>query len=200
VTPQSTDRTMLYRSEDGERLEHARLRAGDAGGIADGTVIGVFEGRPIRVRYEITCDSRWHVRNVSVESIAIVRDLLSLSADEDGTWRRVDGGLLEEPIFRCADVAIALTPAPHALTIRRLALAEHQAAIVSVASIAIPSMTTRLIEHRYTCLELGADGSRYRFEDFDSGERSELQIDSDGVIAAYDKHFTRIWPAVTTAT
>jgi hypothetical protein len=192
---QATDRTMLYRSADGERLEHARLRSSDAGGVADGTVIGIWERRPIRVRYEITCDSRWAVRNVSVESIAIGRDLLSLSADEDGTWRRVDGGVLEEPVFRCLDVALRLTPAPHALAIRRLSLEAGQSSIVTVAAIAIPGMTVRMVEHRYTALDVGADGSRYRFEDFDTGERSELSIDSDGVIAAYDKHYIRIWPA-----
>ena len=195
----AVDRTLLYRSADGERLEHARLRTGEAGGIADGAIVGLFEHRPIRVRFEITCDSRWHARNVSVETIADERVLLSISADEDGTWRRVDGGVLDVPIFRCFDVAIGQTPTPMALAIRRLALEPRQAAIVNVAAIDVPTMTIRAAEHRYTCLERAAAASRYRFEDFDSGERAEIRIDADGAIAAYEGRFTRLWPMLLPA-
>lgn len=190
----AVDRTLLYRSADGERHEYARLRSSEAGGVADGTVIGLLAGRPLRMRYEITCDSRWHARNVSVEAIAISRELISLSADDDGTWRRVDGAVLDVPIFRCYDVAVAHSPAPKALTIRRLALEPKAAAIVNVAVIDVPSMAIRAAEHRYTCLEIAEDFSRYRFEDFDSGERSEIRIDADGAIASYEGHFTRLWP------
>ncbi len=188
------DRTVLYRSIDGDRLEYARLRISEAGGVGDGTVVGLFEGSPLRVRHEVTCDSRWHVRNVSIEVVEFGRELISLSADEDGIWRRVDGGALAAPIFHCFDVAVELTPVPVALTLRRLALEPREAAIVSVASVAVPSLDVRLIEHRYTCLSDEGDVRRYRLENFDSGERTEIRVDADGVVAAQEGTYKRIWP------
>ncbi|GAC1417947.1 MAG: putative glycolipid-binding domain-containing protein [Candidatus Velthaea sp.] len=189
------DRTLLYRSADGNRLEYSRIRTGDSGGVADGTIVGLIAGRPLRMRYEITCDSRWHARNVSVELLAGGRELLSISADDDGTWKRVDGGVLECPIFRCSDVAIALSPMSCALTIRRLALEPRQAAIVNAAAIDPDTLEVRMVEHRYTCLDLGAHESLYRFENFDNGERRTIRIDADGVVAADEGAFTRLYPA-----
>lgn len=185
---------MLYRSIDGERIEHARLRISEAGGVADGTIVGLHAGRPLRVRHELTCDSRWHVRNVSVEVVAAGRELLSLGADEDGIWRRVDGGILEAPIFNCFDVALPLTPLPTALTIRRIALEPREAAIVNVAEILFPALDVRAVEHRYTCLAVESDHSLYRFENFDSGERSLIRVDVHGVVSAQEGTFTRVWP------
>lgn len=189
------DRTLLYRSADGDRLEYARLRSGESGGVADGTIVGLAAGGPVRIRYEITCDSRWHARNVSVELLTTGRELLSMSADDDGTWKRVDGGVLEQPIFRCFDVAIPLSPMSAALTIRRLALEPRQAAIVNAAAVDPHTLEVRLVEHRYTCLDAGADERLYRFENFDSGERRLVRIDADGVIAADEGAFTRLYPA-----
>jgi len=192
---QSVDRTILYRSIDGNRLELARVRLSEAGGIADGTIIGLHGDRPLRVRHEYTCDSRWHVRHVSVEVLAVERSLVSLAADEDGIWRRVDGGTLELPIFNCFDVAVALTPLPVALTLRRIALEPREAAIVNVASIDIPSLDIRVIEHRYTYLSLDDGRRRYRLENFDTGERSLISVDADGVVATYEAMFARVWPS-----
>lgn len=190
----SIDRTVLYRSIDGGRIEHARLRLGDAGGVVDGTIVGVFADDALRIRHEYTCDSRWHVRNASIEVLAAGRGILALSADDDGIWRRVDGGVLDVPLFNCFDVAVELTPLPVALTLRRLALRPREAAIVNVASIAIPSLAVRMIEHRYTRLEPADGMHRYRLENFDSGEGSLITLDSDGVVAAYEAAYTRLWP------
>jgi hypothetical protein len=191
---QSVDRTMLYRSIDGSRLEHARMRLSEAGGVADGTIIGLYAERPVRIRHEYTCDSRWHVRNVSVEVVSHERSLLSLVADEDGIWRRVDGGLLDVPIFNCFDVAVGLTPLSLAFTLRRIALEPREAAIVNVASIAIPSLEIGLIEHRYTYLADEHGHRRYRLENFDSGERSVITLDADGVVESYEALCDRVWP------
>lgn len=193
--PQSVDRTIVYRSIDGERLEHARLRLGAAGGVAEGTIIGLLAGAPLRVRHEYTCDSRWHVRNASVEVVAGERNLIALAADEDGIWRRVDGGVLEQPIYHCFDVAVAVTPLPVALTLRRLGLEPRQAAIVNVASISVPSLEVRMVEHRYTCLSTDDEQRRYRLENFDTGERSHIELDRDGVVVTDEAAFARIWPS-----
>ncbi len=192
--PATIDRTLVYRSVDGDRIEHAHVRISDAGGVADGTIVGVLNDEPLRVRHELTCDSRWHVRNANVEVVAFERRLLSMSADEDGIWRRVDGGTLDVPLYHCFDVAIAGTAMPALLSIRRMALELREAAIVSVAQIAIPSLDVRLIEHRYTYLAVEDRTHVYRFENFDSGERTLVRIDPDGLVTAFDGMLTRVWP------
>jgi len=192
----SVDRTILYRSTDANRLEHARVRLSEAGGIAEGTIIGLFADRPLRVRHEYTCDSRWHIRNASIEVVADERALLALAADEDGIWRRVDGGNLDVPVYNCFDIAVALTPLPIALTLRRLDLRPREAAIVNVVNVEIPSLDVRIIEHRYTALEAEAGSRCYRLENFDSGERSLITLDADGVVATYESAFARLWPSV----
>jgi hypothetical protein len=35
---------------------------------------------------------------------------------------------------------------------------------------------------------------RYRLENFDSGERSLITIDGDGIVASYEALYTRLWP------
>ncbi len=188
------DRTLVYRSIDTHRLEYARLRLSEAGGVGDGTIVGTYADRPLRVRHEYTCDSRWHLRNVSVEVLGVGRTLISLAADEDGIWRRVDGETLQSPIFHCYDVAVGLTPLPTAFTLRRIALEPRQAAIVNVASIELPSLDVRLVEHRYTCLSAESGRRRYRFENFDSGERALIEVDDDGVVVTHEGLITRRWP------
>lgn len=192
---ESVDRTLVYRSIDGRRLEYARMRFGDAGGVADGTIVGTYGGAPLRIRHEYTCDSRWHVRNVSVEVLAAERALISLSADEDGIWRRVDGGTLETPVYNCFDIAIALSPLPAALTLRRIGLEPRESAIVNVASIDVATLNVRMIEQRFTGLSDAGDTRRYRMENFDSGERFAIELDADGVVVDYEGVVARVWPA-----
>src|ERR1700694_5664786 len=93
----SRERTLIYTSLDGGTFEHARMRTGETGAAADGAIVGVRGGRPIRLRSGTSCDSRWHVRSASIEAMETGRALLALAADEDGTWQRVDGGVLDEP-------------------------------------------------------------------------------------------------------
>jgi len=188
------ERTLVYAAPDGLAYEHARMRTSESGAAADGAIVGLREGQPIRLRYEITCDSRWHVRSASVEAMELGRTLLALAADEDGTWQRVDGGVLDEPLYRAYDVSLPLTPVTTALTIRRLALEPGQSQTARVCAIDVPTLRVRLVEHRYTCLAIEADESRYRFESPAGGQRATIIIDSDGVVREYEGGFRRIWP------
>jgi hypothetical protein len=195
VTPiAARERTLVYTAPDGLTYEHARIRTSESGAAADGAIVGLREGQPIRLRYEVTCDSRWHVRSASVEAMELGRTLLALAADEDGTWQRVDGGVLDEPLYRAYDVSLPLTPVTTALTIRRLALEPGQSQTARVCEIDVPTLRVRLVEHRYTCLALEADESRYRFESLAGGQRATIIIDSDGVVREYEGGFRRIWP------
>ena len=195
MTPTTAyERTLVYTAPNGLTYEHARIRTSESGAAADGAIVGLREGQPIRLRYEITCDSRWHVRSASVEAMELGRTLLALAADEDGTWQRVDGGVLDEPLYRAYDISLPLTPVTTALTIRRLALEPGESQTARVCAIDVPTLRVRLVEHRYTCLAIEADESRYRFESLADGQRATIIIDSDGVVREYEGGFRRIWP------
>ncbi len=43
------------------RLEHLRLVVHNSGVVADGMVLGLAEGHPFRVAYEVHCDAGWRV-------------------------------------------------------------------------------------------------------------------------------------------
>ena len=47
-------------------------------------------------------------------------------------------------------------------------------------------------EQRYTCLERGETGGRYRYE---SGDFSvDLPVDADGLVVDYPGYWRRVWP------
>ena len=69
------------------RLGHLRLAVRDSGVVADGVVLGVTEGRPFRVAYEVRCDRLWRVRAARVGAPG-EPPRVELVSDGDGTGRR----------------------------------------------------------------------------------------------------------------
>ena len=59
-------REVLWSAWDEPGLEHVRLAVGESGVVADGLVLGVPEGRPLRIAYEVRCDRLWRVRTARV--------------------------------------------------------------------------------------------------------------------------------------
>jgi hypothetical protein len=47
-------------------LGHLRLAVRDSGVVADSVVLGVAEGRPFRLAYEVRCDANWRGRAARV--------------------------------------------------------------------------------------------------------------------------------------
>ena len=46
----------MWTAWDRPGLGHLRLAVRDSGVVADGVVLGVAEGRPFRISYEVRCD------------------------------------------------------------------------------------------------------------------------------------------------
>jgi len=94
-------------------------------------LIGVAEGRPFRVAYEVRCDIGWRVRVVRVgapDSELPAVDQLS----DGGNWTMYDGRLVPE-LEGCMDVDISVTPFTNTLPIQKLGLAPTESPEVSVA-------------------------------------------------------------------
>ena len=47
-------------------LGHLRLAIRESGVVADGLVLGVSDGHPFRLSYEVRCDPYWRVRAARV--------------------------------------------------------------------------------------------------------------------------------------
>ncbi len=186
------DREIMWAPWNGPGLEHLRLARGEAGVVADGMVIGMRDGRPFRVRYIITCDVGWRVRELRLFSLDEDDRRLHVRADGAGRWETAGGGPLPE-LDGCLDVDIAATPFTNTLPIRRLNLRPGQSRDITVAYVAVPGFEIRPAPQRYTAVERGADGGLYTYEGLSTGFVADLPVDADGVVVDYPRLCRRVW-------
>ncbi len=170
-------------------LGHLRLEMYD-GLVADGLVLGVTEGRPFRVAYEVHCDVSWRVRAVRVGVPSSELPEVDLLADGEGNWTMPDGRAVPE-LEGCIDVDISVTPFTNTLPIRRLDLAPTESAEVSVAYVEGTELQAWPEPQRYTCLEKSDRGGLYRFLSLDGGFTADLPVDADGLVLDYPGLFRR---------
>jgi|SRR5688572_23230263 len=85
---------VMWSAWDGPGLGHLRLTVRGSGVVTDGIALGVEEGQPFRLAYEVRCDAYWRVRaaRVGVPSEPPKVELLS---DGEGNWTGPDGQCLE---------------------------------------------------------------------------------------------------------
>lgn len=172
-------------------MEHFRIAMYPEEIVADGLVLGLENDTAYRLRYKIRCDLQWRVRHAE---ISIVNDNrgLSLSPLGEGRWFDESGGGI--PVLDgCLDVDITATPFTNTLSIRRLALKQGESADIQVAYITIPELQVTVDEQRYTCVDAGDTGSRYKFEQRGSGFTATIRVDTDGLVEEYPELFRRVW-------
>jgi uncharacterized protein len=125
-------REVMWSAWDAPGLEHLRLTMHNGGVIANGIVIGLSDGCPFSVAYEVRCDVRWRVRAVRTGVPGSEPPGVDLLSDGEGNWTTPDGRALPE-LRGCIDVDISVTPFTNTLPIRRLGLAATESAELSVA-------------------------------------------------------------------
>lgn len=185
-------REVAWSAWSGLGTEHLLLVVGDDGVAADGLIVGLMEGEPLRTRYEVRCDRLWRVRAVRVSapgpgSSAPFVDLL---ADGEGNWTTRDGEGVPG-LEGCIDVDISATPFTNTLPIRRLGLTPGESAELSVAYVDVREMRAWPEWQRYTCLQRGAEGGLYRYESLDGGFTADLPVDAEGLVLDYPGLFRR---------
>ena len=57
-----TIREAMWSAWQGPGLRHLRLAVRESGVVADGLVLGMADGHPFRLSYEVRCDPYWRVR------------------------------------------------------------------------------------------------------------------------------------------
>jgi uncharacterized protein len=185
-------REVMWTAWQGPGLAHLRLAVRDSGIVADGLVLGVAEGRPFRIAYDVRCDRLWRVRatRVGVPGEPPKAELLS---DGEGNWTRPDGRAVTY-LEGCEYVDISETPFTNTLPIRRLGLGAGESAEICVAYFEGAELQPWPERQRYTCLEKGSSGGLYRFLSRDGGFTADLLVDADGLVFDYPELFKRALP------
>ena len=173
-------------------LGQLRLAVRDSGVVADGLVLGVDEGRPFRIAYEVRCDADWRVRAARV-GVPGEPPKVELFSDGEGNWAGPDGRVVTY-LEGCQYVDISETPFTNTLPIRRLGLAPSESAEISVAYFDGTELQPWPELQHYACLEKGDGGGLYRFLSLDSGFTADLLVDADGLVVDYPGLFRRALP------
>ena len=186
-------REVMWSAWDGPGLGLLRLSVREGGVVADGLVLGVAEGRPFRLAYDIRCDARWRVRAARV-GVPGQPPEVGLLSDGEGNWTGPDGRALTY-LDGCECVDISETPFTNTLPIRRLRLAPGESAEVSVAYIDGTSLQPWPEPQKYTCIEKDDRGGLYRYLSLDGGFTADLPVDADGLVLDYPGLFRRAFQA-----
>jgi hypothetical protein len=182
----------LWRSPDGARFEHVRLRESGQGFEADGLVIRSGADEDVRVRYRITGDASWRTRTVRVESLDGRREPLLLTSDGEGHWHAANGAPVPA-LAGCSDVDVFASPFTNTIPIRRLALEPGASAEIKAAFVRIPELDVEPHRQRYTRLHQQEGNDVYRYESVDTGFSAHLPVDAEGLLLEYPGYFVREW-------
>jgi hypothetical protein len=185
-------REVMWSAWEKPGLGHLRLAVRESGVVADGITLGVAEGRPFRLAYEVRCDAYWRVRATRL-GVPGRPPKVELLSDGENNWTWPDGravGYLEG----CRYVDIAETPFTNTLPIKRLGLAPGESAEIKVAYFDGAELQPWPEPQRYACLEKGDGGGLYRFESLDGGFTADLPVDPDGLVLDYPGLFKRALP------
>lgn len=185
-------REVLWSAWDEPGLQHLRLTVRDSGVVADGLVLGLAEGYPLRVAYEVRCDANWRVRAVRA-GVPGESPKVELFSDGKGNWTTSDGRPLAN-LEGGEYVDVSVTPFTNTLPIRRLGLAPGESADISVVYFDGTDLQPWPEPQRYTCLEKGDGGGLYRYLSLDGGFTADLPVDVDGLVLDYPELFRRTLP------
>jgi hypothetical protein len=186
-------RAVVWESLDGPGVEHLRLSQSAAGLVASGVVNSMRPQYAFRLHYVVSAGPDWRVNEITLNLAAPTTSELHLHCDEQLHWRHHDGEPVPE-LDGCAIVDISATPFTNTLAIRRGDLEPGQSRQFDVAYFAVPELRFSRVRQRYTCLERGPSGGRYRYEGLGSGFSAELRVDADGLVIDYPGLFRRLPP------
>lgn len=130
-------------------MEYFSLARNETGWHLRGTIVGEFDGRPTRIRYEVACDSVWKARSVHVGMRrGTSEEAIHLVIRENGAWT-VNNRPHDELSGRL-DVDLDATPATAISPIRRMAPLDGTIATFDTASIRAPQLDVAPTSQRYT--------------------------------------------------
>ena len=174
--------TMLWRRLDAPGHDVGALLAAPGGPALCGMATFRDQGVPCAIRYQVTCDARWHTISARVDGWRDGRLVELRIRASDGSWFLNDRPCVS--VAGCVDVDLSFTPATNLLPLRRLRLAVGAAAEVRSAWLAWPDAELAPLRQRY--VRRSADTYAYE-ADVPGGGRfaATLRVSPDGWVLDY---------------
>lgn len=186
------ERHIVWQALEEPRLEHLHLREFADRIVADGALVGVVDGQPLRLRYSVQCDRDYRFQTCRLRLTQPWVGELELVLKPDGAWV-MPSGLAIDGLAGSREIDISASPWTNTLPIRRLALQPDAPAEIEVAYITIPELSVRQDRQRYTLLSTASDRRIYRFESLASGFTADILVDQDGLVLDYPGLFRSVW-------
>jgi hypothetical protein len=160
---------------DACRLE----RAGDGWRLEGAAVFRDETGPPARLAYEVECDQGWRTRRGRVRGWLGSRPIDLVIARGAAGWTL--NGAVVHGLEDCVDLDFGFTPATNVLPLRRLALAEGQAAEAPAAWLDAAAGTLTRLPQRY----VRRSAATYWYESPTSGYTGLLEMAASGFVQRY---------------
>lgn len=177
LTPEAT---ILWRRLDTPGHDGCRLLRHADGWEVEGAAVFREGGAPARLAYRLVCDAAWRTVRGEVHGWLDAREVdYSVARSPEGQWAL--NGQAVPHLETCVDLDLGFTPATNLTQLRRIALAEGQAADVPVAWLDIAAGTLTILEQRY---ERRSD-STYWYEAPPFDYRALLEVDASGFVRRY---------------
>ena len=172
-------------------LECARVELGRDTIVASGIVVSVFDEKPLRLTYTLTCDSGWLFRRATIELDAGAARVIRQIEVSDATWK-IDGSVRSE-LEGCVDIDIMGSPITNTLPVRRLTWRTGETRELKMAYIRLPDLEVAPALQRYTRLDDSASSAnpsqRFTYLSVASGFTAEVVMDSEGFVL----HYPPVW-------
>ncbi|PPA93559.1 putative glycolipid-binding domain-containing protein [Brevibacillus laterosporus] len=183
-----TTTDIFWRPSIGSGYEHLQLSKDDQQITVDSLVIGKTEEQTIfRVQYQISLDTNWNVRKVTIQCVGQEPSLI-LSSNGNGEWRDTQGKVIST-LDGCIDIDISCTPFTNTLPINRLVYAPSKQQEISVVYISVPDLCYRRVKQSYTLIETNINESIFTYQ---SGSFTEnIKVGADGIVTEYPQLFLR---------
>jgi len=191
------EQVVLWSRWENDGVEHLRIWSDSTGYHADSLVVGLIEGVPMRISYQINCDRQWRVQELFMATLGIAGEKfprLQVRTDGHGHWQTGSGDALPT-LDGCLDVDLRATPFTNTLPIRRLGLQPGKSAEINVVYVDFPTLAVSPSCQRYTNLGIIDGVQHYKFESLEVDFEAKLPVDDDGIVLDYPGLFRRIQSA-----
>lgn len=176
-------------------MEHVAIFRQASGMIVDAVaLVALADIEPARLGYRIELDAAYRTRSLIVTDLLTSDVLAGLRADGEGGWTDATSGDRSPDLAGCIDVDLSVTAFTNSLPVWRLGLQVGESAEILAAWFKYPEIAVVPARQRYTRLDDGRHGQRYRYEGLDSDFVADLELDQHGLVLDYPRFRKRIWP------
>ncbi len=172
--------SMLWRRLDLPGHDACNLAKRADGWSLDGTAVFRENDLPVQLVYHVTCDLAWRTRHGHVRGwLGLQPVAFNVARIKSGGWTL--NGKSASGLEHCVDLDLGFTPATNLVQLRRLALAEGQAADVPVVWLDASTGTLERLDQTYqrrTETSYWYEAPRYQYADL-------LEVTPEGFIRRY---------------